>query len=136
MPTMAICLTMPTMQIVRGSYLPIASTYSKGLKDLVDMTLRTDPKRRPTVNEVLKTPVLQERIAKFLSATVRSASRNTATRKVVSVAIHDHVMMCVLLLEGATFTLQSEGVHAFTVPSHRILQQCQSASSCQVPTPD
>lgn len=62
------------MQIVRGSYLPIASTYSKGLKDLVDMTLRTDPKRRPTVNEVLKTPVLQERIAKFLSATVRSAS--------------------------------------------------------------
>lgn len=62
-----------TLQIVRGSYLPIASTYSKGLKDLVDMTLRTDPKRRPTVNEVLKMPVLQERIAKFLSATVRSA---------------------------------------------------------------
>ena len=61
------------MQIVRGNYLPIASTYSKGLKDLVDMTLRTDPKRRPTVNEVLKMPVLQERIAKFLSATVRSA---------------------------------------------------------------
>lgn len=61
------------MQIVRGSYLPIASSYSKGLKELVDMTLRTDPKRRPTVNEVLKTPVLQERIAKFLSATVRSA---------------------------------------------------------------
>lgn len=60
------------MQIVRGSYLPIASTYSKGLKDLVDMTLRVDPKRRPTVNEVLKMPVLQERIAKFLSATVRS----------------------------------------------------------------
>ncbi len=74
----AIC-TMPTMQIVRGSYLPIASSYSKGLKDLVDMTLRTDPKRRPTVNEVLKTPVMQERIAKFLSATVRSASRNIAT---------------------------------------------------------
>ncbi|DBB05985.1 TPA: hypothetical protein ACH3X3_009975 [Trebouxia sp. C0006] len=60
-------------KIVRGSYLPIASSYSKGLKDLVDMTLRTDPKRRPTVNEVLKTPVLQERIAKFLSATVRAA---------------------------------------------------------------
>lgn len=58
-------------QIVRGNYLPIASTYSKGLKDLVDMTLRVDPKRRPTVNEVLKMPVLQERIAKFLSATVR-----------------------------------------------------------------
>jgi hypothetical protein len=99
----AICLTMPTMQIVRGSYLPIASTYSKGLKDLVDMTLRTDPKRRPTVNEVLKTPVLQERIAKFLSATVRSAARYTATRKFVSVANHDCVMVCVLL-EGAKFT--------------------------------
>lgn len=62
---------MTAVQIVRGNYLPIASTYSKGLKDLVDMTLRVDPKRRPTVNEVLKMPVLQERIAKFLSATVR-----------------------------------------------------------------
>lgn len=88
---------MPTVQIVRGSYLPIASTYSKGLKDLVDMTLRTDPKRRPTVNEVLKTPVLQERIAKFLSATVRSASRNEATTKLAAAATHAHVMMCVLL---------------------------------------
>ncbi len=126
---------MLTMQIVRGSYLPIASSYSKGLKDLVDMTLRTDPKRRPTVNEVLKTPVLQERIAKFLSATVRSASTNTATTKVVSVATHVHVMMYVLL-KGANFTPQIEGVRAFSTPSPRILQQCQSASSVQAPTPD
>ena len=102
---------MPTMQIVRGSYLPIASTYSKGLKDLVDMTLRTDPKRRPTVNEVLKTPVLQERIAKFLSATVRSASRYTATMQFAAVATHDHVMMCVLL-EGANLLYKAkECVH-------------------------
>lgn len=112
---------MPTMQIVRGSYLPIASSYSKGLKDLVDMTLRTDPKRRPTVNEVLKTPVLQERIAKFLSATVRSASRFTASRKLAAVASHNHVMMCVLL-EGANFTLQRVEVRAFAVPSPRILR--------------
>lgn len=76
------------MQIVRGNYLPIASTYSKGLKDLVDMTLRVDPKRRPTVNEVLKMPVLQERIAKFLSATVRSVLQHT------SIACITDILMC------------------------------------------
>ncbi len=55
--------------------------------------------------------------------------------KLAAVAIHDHVMMRVLL-KGPKFTLQSKRVRAFAVPSLRILEQCQSASSCQAPTPD
>lgn len=59
------------LQIVRGSFPPPPATFSKGLRDLVEIMLRVDVKRRPTVNDVLKTSIMKERIEKFLTATVR-----------------------------------------------------------------
>eukprot|EP00891_Asterochloris_glomerata_P000338 jgi/Astpho2/338/e_gw1.00010.181.1_t len=58
-------------KIVRGSYAPPSPSFTKGLRDLLDKMLQVDPRRRPSVNDLLKTPVIKERIEKFLSATVR-----------------------------------------------------------------
>ena len=59
------------LQIVRGSYAPPSPSFTKGLRDVLDKMLQVDPRRRPSVNDLLKTPVIKERIEKFLSATVR-----------------------------------------------------------------
>ncbi len=56
---------------MRGSYAPPSPSFTKGLRDLLDKMLQVDPRRRPSVNDLLKTPVIKERIEKFLSATVR-----------------------------------------------------------------
>jgi NIMA (never in mitosis gene a)-related kinase len=54
------------MAIIRGRYTPIPSTYSKELQDLVDRMLTKEPEKRPTINEVLKTPFIRDRLAQFL----------------------------------------------------------------------
>lgn len=41
------------LKIVKGSYSPIPSTYSKELKGLVASLLQTDPSKRPTANSIL-----------------------------------------------------------------------------------
>lgn len=59
------------VQICIGSFVPIRAPYSPDLRNLVAGMLRVDPTKRPTVNEILSAPILQRRIAKFLSETVR-----------------------------------------------------------------
>ena len=59
------------MKIVKGQYNPIPSVYSKDLKNLVASLLQLDPNKRPTTNQILKMPIIQERIKNFLSESVR-----------------------------------------------------------------
>ena len=63
-------LHMLSMKIVRGVYNPLPSHFSQGLKNLVKECLNTNPNRRPTVNGILKMPLIQNRIKTYLSQTI------------------------------------------------------------------
>lgn len=51
-------LHMLSMKIVRGAYTPISSNFSQALKKLVQDCLQVTPSRRPTVNAILKLPLI------------------------------------------------------------------------------
>jgi serine/threonine protein kinase len=55
------------LKIVRGVYSPLPTEYSRDIKSLVSMLLAVDPRQRPTINEVLKMPIIMGRIRQFLS---------------------------------------------------------------------
>lgn len=59
------------LKIVKGSYAPIPSHYSREMKNLMSILLQVDPVRRPSINEIMKLPIINERVKNFLSETVR-----------------------------------------------------------------
>ena len=59
------------MNIVRGTYPPLPSHFSKDLKNLVATQLTGDPNKRPTVGHMLKMPFITSRIRNVLSESVR-----------------------------------------------------------------
>lgn len=54
-------------KIVRGAYPPPPPRYSVDLRALIDAMLRRDPAQRLSIGAVLRRPVMQARIRKFLS---------------------------------------------------------------------
>jgi serine/threonine protein kinase len=54
------------VKVLKGNYPPLSSNYSKGLRDLVAKMLSVNPKDRPTVVQVLKTPVLKKRLVNYI----------------------------------------------------------------------
>lgn len=60
-----------SLNIVRGSYAPVANQYSRDLKNLIGQMLSIDPARRPTMAQILKMNFVKEKIQNFLSETIR-----------------------------------------------------------------
>lgn len=60
------------LKIVRGQYPPLPDKFSSEVKLLVKTLLNVDPQRRPTIHEVLKMPVIVNRIRSVLSESVRN----------------------------------------------------------------
>lgn len=58
------------MKISRGSYNPPPPRYSADLRLLIASTLKRSPGDRPSINAILKKPLLQRRIVNFLSHSV------------------------------------------------------------------
>eukprot|EP00892_Ulva_mutabilis_P004300 jgi/Ulvmu1/2241/UM013_0088.1 len=54
-------------KIIRGTYLPAPTRYSSELRAVIDGMLRREPAQRLSINQVLRRPVIQARIRKFLS---------------------------------------------------------------------
>ncbi|GKT15467.1 Kinase, NEK, partial [Aduncisulcus paluster] len=54
------------LKILRGSYPPISSQYSHNLRNLISQLLNKIPQKRPSVNQILKTPFIRDRIRSFL----------------------------------------------------------------------
>ncbi|EKX31135.1 hypothetical protein GUITHDRAFT_61851, partial [Guillardia theta CCMP2712] len=54
------------LKIIRGVYQPISPHFSPPLKALVASLLQKDPRKRPSINEVLALPYCVARISKFL----------------------------------------------------------------------
>ena len=60
-------LNMLCLKIMKGQFTPLGPRFSAELRDLVNRMLSKDPKRRPSVNEILATPFIKKRIQTFLS---------------------------------------------------------------------
>ncbi|KAI5628595.1 serine/threonine-protein kinase Nek5 [Silurus asotus] len=54
------------VKICRGSYNPISDRYSAGLRLLLSQVFKVNPQDRPSVNTLLKNPLLHRRISKHL----------------------------------------------------------------------
>ena len=59
------------LKIVRGVYPPLSKQFSQPLRNLVSKMLKTDPSARPTIHEILKEPIIRNRIKNFLSTPLR-----------------------------------------------------------------
>lgn len=60
------------LKIVRGVYPSLPPQYTRDLKALTARMLSIDPLRRPTVHQILKEPVIRNRIQNFLSSSKRA----------------------------------------------------------------
>ena len=67
MPFEANTLPMLSMKIMRGNYTPPSSMYTKDLREIVSKCLMVDSSRRPSIREILKMPIIQNRIKNFLT---------------------------------------------------------------------
>ncbi len=67
MPFEANTLPMLSMKIMRGNYTPPSSMYTKDLREIVSKCLMVEPSRRPSIREILKMPIIQNRIKNFLT---------------------------------------------------------------------
>ncbi|KRX02683.1 Protein kinase-like domain [Pseudocohnilembus persalinus] len=59
------------LKIIRGNYSPIPSIYSRELKQLVNTMLQVEPLKRPSIHQLLKMPIIMNRIRSFLSESIR-----------------------------------------------------------------
>jgi NIMA (never in mitosis gene a)-related kinase 1/4/5 len=53
-------------RIIKGQFEKIPKQYSPGLSNLIAAMLQKDPARRPSVNAILKMPIIERRIGQFL----------------------------------------------------------------------
>jgi NIMA (never in mitosis gene a)-related kinase 1/4/5 len=60
--------TLPKLvkRITNSNFTALPSHFSDTLKDLITICLQKDPKDRPTIHEILRTPEISNRIQKYL----------------------------------------------------------------------
>lgn len=63
-------LHMLSMKIIRGAFSPLPTTYSTGLRNLVQQCLTVNSSRRPKVSAILQMPIIQGRIKTNLSTSI------------------------------------------------------------------
>ncbi len=56
--------------ISKGSYSPIPASFSPELRKLIADMLNLNPKLRPSINDLLRRPILQQRISKLIEVSV------------------------------------------------------------------
>lgn len=59
------------MKIVRGQYTPVPSHFGWDIRNLVASMLNVEPAKRPSIEQILKTRVITNRIKSFLTETLR-----------------------------------------------------------------
>ncbi len=67
MPFDAKSLPMLTLKIIKGNFGSIPSCFSKDVKNLVTTLMQVDSNKRPSVNDVLKLPIIKNKIKEFLN---------------------------------------------------------------------
>ena len=66
MPFNAVSLPMLSIKINRGVYKAPPSTYSSDIRNLLKKCLTVNPDKRPSIDEILKLPLIKNRIYNFL----------------------------------------------------------------------
>jgi len=66
MPFNAVSLPLLSIKINRGVYKPPPSSYSSEIRDLLKKCLTVNPDQRPSIDDILKLPVIKNRINNFL----------------------------------------------------------------------
>ena len=66
MPFVANSLPMLSVKIMRGQYTPPPAIYTKDLREIVSKCLTVLPSKRPRIVDILKMPIIQNRIKNFL----------------------------------------------------------------------
>ena len=66
MPFTANSLLLLSIRLIRGIYTPISSKCSKELREIVSKCLSLNPSKRPTIQQILQMPIIQNRIKHFL----------------------------------------------------------------------
>ena len=66
MPFNASSLPMLSVKIMRGNYTPPPAVYTKDLREIVSKCLMVNPTKRPKIQEILRMPIIQNRIKNFL----------------------------------------------------------------------
>ncbi|CAD8154431.1 unnamed protein product [Paramecium octaurelia] len=59
------------LKICKGSFSNISSIYSSDLNAIIKQLLQSNPNRRPTINKILKIPLIVKRIKEFLSQSIQ-----------------------------------------------------------------
>lgn len=54
-------------KIIQGQYAPVPSHFSKNINALLSSMLQRDPAKRPNINQLLKSPIISDRIKKLLN---------------------------------------------------------------------
>ena len=65
-PFNATSLHQLAQRIIKGQYDKIPKQYSPALNNLVTALLQKDPAKRPSINTILKMPIIERRISQFL----------------------------------------------------------------------
>lgn len=61
------------MKILKGTTAPTATSYSKGLRDVIAKMMCLDPKNRPTIKDVLEFKIIKEKVVAYAVERFRSA---------------------------------------------------------------
>jgi serine/threonine protein kinase len=64
------------MKILRGSFPPISSNYSKSFRDLINKMLNIMPSQRPNILEVMKTPIIKRKIINYLAESLKTYDKS------------------------------------------------------------
>lgn len=54
------------VKIIKGNYLPVTTRYSKPLRDLIMSMLNINPKQRPTIEDILKKPMIKKKLVSYV----------------------------------------------------------------------
>jgi NIMA (never in mitosis gene a)-related kinase len=74
-------LKLLVLKIIRGTYPPIPNIYSPELRALVASMIQKEPRLRPSVNDVLALPLIQQRIGQYLEPEVSGAKSSLGDAK-------------------------------------------------------
>ena len=62
----ALSINALAVKVMKGAYAPISECYSQNLRNLVDEMLSQNPKKRPSIIEILKKPFLFKKVKQYM----------------------------------------------------------------------
>lgn len=65
------------LKILKGNYMPISTNYSQELRDLIVSMLNVNPKKRPSIYDIIQMPFIKQRVINYVINLYKQASSNS-----------------------------------------------------------